>query len=70
MPESSAVAAMLAEGSRSNFNINDVPNPTIELLIDPLLHLDKIKYMESDTALYSIPMYAVEVCLVCRLFML
>lgn len=41
IPGSSAAAPPL-EGSRDEFSIDDVVDPTLELFLDPLLHPDKV----------------------------
>lgn len=45
IPESSVAAASPFVGSLDNFSIDDVPDPTLELFLDPLLHPDKIACM-------------------------
>lgn len=43
--ESPAAAASTSEDSRDDFSINDVPDPTLELLLDPLMHPDNVSNM-------------------------
>lgn len=43
--ESPGAAASTSEGSYDEFFINDVPDPTLELLLDRLLHPDKVSGM-------------------------
>jgi hypothetical protein len=40
-PRDTTAAASTFEGSHDDFLINDVPDPTMELFLDPLLHPDK-----------------------------
>jgi hypothetical protein len=44
-PGDTTVATSTFEGSPNDFSINDVPDPTMELLLDPLLHPDKVSCM-------------------------
>lgn len=43
--EGPATAASTSKGSRLEFLVNDVPDPTLELLVDPLLHPNKVSCM-------------------------
>jgi hypothetical protein len=45
VPGSSAAAASPFEGTLDDFSIDDVPDPTLELFLDPLLHPDKVACM-------------------------
>lgn len=45
VPENSTAATSPFEGSLDDFCIDDVPDPTLELFLDTLLHPDKIACM-------------------------
>jgi hypothetical protein len=45
IPEGPTTGTSTSEGSRFLFSINEVPNLTLELLVDPLLHPDKVSHM-------------------------
>jgi hypothetical protein len=45
VPSASTSSTTALEGIHSNLLAYDVPNPTLELFLDPLLHPDKVDCM-------------------------